>query len=175
MVSKTQVEREVVRRTRWSAIRLGEDVRRLRLDAGVTLRELAAATGLDPSHLARIEKANAKPSIEAVTAISVALGADMSIRFYAGAGPRIHDRFQAPMLEALLRTLHPRWLPQLEAPVPGPTRGVADLVLKDRTTPVVVVGEAQSEFRRIEQQLRWIAEKAEAFSDAVATDRCRDF
>jgi hypothetical protein len=50
--------------------------------------------------------------------------------------------------------------------VPGPTRGVADLVLKDRTTPVVVVGEAQSEFRRIEQQLRWIAEKAEAFSDA---------
>ena len=49
-------------------------------------------------------------------------------------------------------------------PVPGTRRGVADLVLTDRSRPILVIGEAQSEFRRIEQQLRWIAEKADAFT-----------
>jgi transcriptional regulator with XRE-family HTH domain len=164
MISKTQVTRETARRIRRAEVRIGDEVRRLRLDAGVSLRDLGSATGLDPSHLARIEKATAHASFNALTSISVALGADVSLKFFAGAGPRIHDRFQAPMIEALLRALADRWLPRLEVPVPGPIRGVADIVLRDRDSPLRVVGEAQSEFRRMEQQLRWIAEKADAFA-----------
>ena len=116
MISKTQVTRETARRIRRAQVRIGDEVRRLRLDAGVSLRDLGSATGLDPSHLARIEKATAHASFNALTSISVALGADVSLKFFAGAGPRIHDRFQAPMIEALLRALADRWLPRLEVP-----------------------------------------------------------
>jgi transcriptional regulator with XRE-family HTH domain len=163
VISPTSVAQETARRLRRSSIRVGDDVRDLRSDAGVSLRELGAATGLDPSHIARIEKGQVQPSIRSLTLISVALGADLSLRFYAGSGPRIHDRFQAPMIEALLGELHPRWGPRLEVRVPGPTRGVADLVLTDKAAPLTVIGEAQSEFRNIEQQLRWLGEKAAAF------------
>jgi transcriptional regulator with XRE-family HTH domain len=171
MISKTAITREAGRRLRHSSLRLGDDIRALRLDAGVTLRELGAVTGLDPSHIARIEKAQVQASIEALTTISVALGADLGLRLFAGAGPRLHDRFQAPMLEALLRVLAARWVSRLEVVVPKPVRGVADLVLTDRIGPTTVIGEAQSEFRRIEQQLRWIAEKARAFEDVTGGRR----
>ena len=166
MVSRTTVIREETRRTKRLRLRIGEEVRRLRLDAGVSIRELSAVTGLHHSFLARIESAQVQASIPALTRIGVALGADASFRFFSGAGPRIHDRFQAPMIEALLRDVAPRWQPRLEVVVPGPARGVADLVLIDRATPALVVGEAQSEFRRIEQQLRWASEKAKAFAEA---------
>jgi transcriptional regulator with XRE-family HTH domain len=146
VISPTSVAQETARRLRRSSIRVGDDVRDLRSDAGVSLRELGAATGLDPSHIARIEKGQVQPSVQTLTLISVALGADLSIRFYAGSGPRIRDRFQAPMIEALIRTLQSRWTQRLEVRIPGPTRGIVDLVLTDRAEPVTVIGEAQSEF-----------------------------
>ena len=166
VISKTAVERETNRRVRKATISIGEELRRLRLDAGVTLRELAAVTGLDASHIARIEKGTIHASVPALISLSIALGGDLSLRFYAGSGPRIHDRFQTPMLDTLIRSLAPCWAPRLEVVVPGPRRGVTDIVLTHRTRPNVVVGEAQSEFRRIEQQLRWMAEKSAAFQEA---------
>ena len=163
MLTKTAIARETHRRTRRLSMQVGDGVHRLRLDAGVSLRALGAATGIDPSHLARIEKGMAAGSPEALTSIAVALGADLSIRFFADAGPRIHDRLQAPMIETLLRSLHADWMPRLEVVVPGDRRGVADVVLTHRRHPVLVVGEAQSQLRRVEQQLRWMSEKAAAF------------
>lgn len=156
------VQREAARRVRRQALRTGQDLRDLRLDAGVSLRELSAVTGLHPSHIARIEAAQNQASIEALTLIGVALGADLSLRYFAGTGPRIHDRFQAPMIEELLRVLDERWTARLEVPIPRPGRGVVDLLMEDRASPTTVVGEAQSEFRRVEEQLRWLAEKAQA-------------
>src|SRR5262245_22610352 len=143
---------------------MGEELRRLRLDAGVSLTILAAFVGVDPSHLARIEKGLAQPSFDLLERLAVALGADLSVRFFSGSGPRIHDRFQAPMIEALLQVLHPRWRPELEVAA-GRNRGFVDLVLADQVTPAVVATEAQSEIRRFEQQIRWAAEKADALGE----------
>jgi transcriptional regulator with XRE-family HTH domain len=158
------VRRESERRTRRRRWSLGEDLRRLRLDAGVSLTMLADVVSVDASHLARIEKGTNQPSLDLLERIAVALGADLGIRLFAGTGPRIHDRFQAPMLEALIHALHPRWTRELEVPA-GPGRGFVDLVLADRVTPTVVATEAQSEIRRFEQQIRWAAEKAAALAD----------
>lgn len=169
MVSKTMVKREEARRSRRLTLRIGEEIHRLRLDAGVSLRELSAVTGLHPSFLARIEAADVHASIPALVRIGVALGADLSLRFYAGSGPRIHDRFQAPMIEELLGRRHVRWTPGLEVPVATPSRGVVDVVLDDSLSRTTVVGEAQSEFRRLEQQIRWLAEKADAIREALRT------
>ena len=113
------------------------------------------------SHVARIESASARPSLEVLAAIGVALGAEMSLRYFPGSGPRLHDRFQASMIEAFLRELDPRWLVELEVPISQPSRGVIDVVLTDRKSAATVATEVQSELRRLEQQVRWSAEKAD--------------
>jgi transcriptional regulator with XRE-family HTH domain len=142
-------------------IQSGEDVRRMREEAGVSLAELADLIDVHKSHVARIETAKVQPSLKVLNAIGVALGADLSVRFYAGAGPRIHDRFQAPMVEALLGQLDRRWSVELEVPILRPARGVIDLVLTEAGGGTTVAGEVYSEIRRVEQQIRWSAEKAD--------------
>jgi hypothetical protein len=129
---------------------------------------LSVVTGIHPSHLARIEAADVRPSVEVLTRIGVALGADLSIRYFAGTGPRLHDRFQAPMIEALIRALDPRWKPTPEVQVLQPARGVIDLVLDDRASPTTIASESQSEVRRLEQQVRWSAEKADGLASRLA-------
>lgn len=136
----------------------------MRLEAGVTLTELALLVDVHRSHIARIEAGNARPSLEVLTAIGVALGADLSLRYFPGSGPRLHDRFQAAMVEAFLRVLDPRWAVELEVPVSHPSRGVIDIVLRDRLSSVRVAGEAQSRLPRLEQQIRWQAEKADGLA-----------
>ena len=64
-------------------------------------------------------------------AIAAALGCDLSVRMFPGTGPRIRDRIQVAMSEALLASLHPRWRAAPEVPVYRPVRGVIDLVLAD--------------------------------------------
>jgi len=74
------------------------------------------------------------------------------------------------MVEAVLRRLHPRWLARVEVPISGSVRGVADLVLDERTARMTIVGEAQSEFRGLEERIRWFAEKTEAISERLKRD-----
>jgi transcriptional regulator with XRE-family HTH domain len=148
---------------------IGEEVRRLRSEAGVSLSALAAVVGVHRSHIARIEAGQAHPSLEVLTALGVALGADLSIRYFAGSGPRLQDRFQAAMVEACIRCLDPRWRVDLEVPVNQPARGVIDVVLTDRLSSVTVAAEAQSEVRRLEQQIRWASEKADALAHRLGS------
>ena len=163
-ISRTEVARETARRMRRLGLQNGEDIRRLRTEAGVSLAKLAAAVGVHKSHIARIEANLVQPSLEVLTAIGVALGADLSLRYFPGIGPRLHDRFQAAMVETVLRSLDRRWESALEVPITHPSRGVIDLVLTDRAGPTIVACEVQSELRRLEQQIRWGTEKADGLS-----------
>ena len=140
----------------------------MRLDANVSVAELSRATGVTAGHLWRIEAGQANPSMEVLIAVGVALGADLGVRYFPGPGPRIHDRFQAPMVEALIRSLDPRWRVQLEVPVTKPARGVIDAVLHDTTSPLFVASEVHSDLHRLEQQLRWGHEKAEGVATLQA-------
>ena len=169
-MSRTYVARETARRVRRGGVETGEQVRQMRLDAGVSLAELARVVNVHPSHIARIESATTKPSVEVLTAIGVALGADLSLRYFPGSGPRLHDRFQSAMVESLLRALDPRWGVELEVPITQPSRGVIDVVLTDRLSWVTVATEIQSQIRRLEQQIRWAAEKAEGLAQRIVRD-----
>lgn len=155
-------------------LQIGEDIRRIRIDAGASLAELSAVVGTHKSHLARIENGDVQPSLEVLSAIGVALGADLSVRYYPGSGPRLHDRFQAPMVETLLSALDPRWQAELEVPILRPSRGVIDVVLTDRAGSTVIATEVQTELRRLEQQLRWSAEKADGLAARRADERRSD-
>ena len=167
-LTPTQIRHETTRRWRRLNLHLGEDVRRIRLDAHLSIADLGRAIGIDDAHLGRIEAGQAHPSTEVLTAIGVALGADLSIRYFPGSGPRIHDRFQAPMVETLIRSLHQRWRVELEVPVSEPARGVIDAVLRDRSTGLIVATEVQSDLQRLEQQIRWGHEKAVGLAGRLA-------
>jgi len=167
-ITSASVRIETGRRYRRIRLDLGDQIRRYRLDAGLTLTELGAVAGVDRSYLARIESGVASPSLEILIAIGVALGADLSLRYFPGTGPRLVDRFQAPMVEAFLKRLHSRWIARLEVPVKVPARGVVDAALIDRVSPAAVAAEFQSEFRRVEQQVRWNSEKADGLAERLA-------
>lgn len=169
-LSPTSVARETARRTRLAGAATGEQVREMRLDAGASLAELGRMVGVHPSHIARIESGRARPSVEVLTAIGIALGADLSVRYFPGSGPRIRDRFQPAMVEELIRRLDARWSVELEVPITRPSRGAIDMVLTDRSGPAVVAAEAQSQIRRLEEQLRWAAEKADGLTQRLGRD-----
>ncbi|MCI0585062.1 MAG: helix-turn-helix domain-containing protein [Chloroflexi bacterium] len=169
-LTPTQIRAETRRRAVRLSHQLGDDIRRMRLDGNLPVTAIERATGIDDAYLARIEAGTARPSLEVLVAIGLALGADLSLRYFAGALPRIHDRFQTPMLEALLRVLHPRWRCELEVPVGRPARGVIDSVLSDRSSPLSIATEVQSEIRRVEEQVRWSREKSDMLAARLAEE-----
>lgn len=154
------IEREVRHRLRRIKRRIGDDTLQLRTDAGATKARVASIAGVDRTFLGRIESGDAHPSLETLIAIATAMGADVSVRLYAGSGPRLTDRHQARMVETVLARLAPVWRPHLEVPVWRPARGVVDGVFERLDTPLLIVSEFMSTLPRLEQQLRWMAEKA---------------
>ena len=84
------------------------------------------------------------------------------------AGPRIHDRIQAPTIEALFRILDPRWHRLTEVGVNRPARGFVDAVLALPAVGLVVATEVESAIRRLEQQLRWAHDKADSLPSSAA-------
>jgi transcriptional regulator with XRE-family HTH domain len=159
-VSQTNVERAAERAARATRARLAEDLDRLTADAGLSHAAVARASGVSGSFLARILAGTASPSIETYARLAAGLGADFSGRLYPNTGPHIHDRLSVPILESLLESLHPRWRTFTEVRVLRPGRGWIDIVLREDREGVVVAGEIQSTLNRIEQLIRWWAEKA---------------
>ena len=134
----------------------------MREDAGVSQAHLASAAGISPSHLCEIERGSVEASLEVMAALSEALGGRLRLRIEPGMGPAIRDHLQAAMVEALLEVIRPRWARFPEVAVHRPVRGFIDLVLADRDANLLVAVEVHSQIRRLEQQLRWANEKAEA-------------
>jgi len=114
-------------------------------------------------------------SIGTLIAISTALGADLSLRLYPGTGPRLTDRHQARMVEVLLRSLSDDWRAHVEVPVSRPARGVIDVVLERSAERLLVATEAYSELRRLEQQIRWTADKAASLGSSDLVRSGPDF
>ena len=146
---------------------IGAQIVSLRLDAGVSQRRLAAEAGIDQGFLSRIERGLVEPSLAVVEAIAAVLGASVSIRLHPSTGPRVRDHLQARMAEALLNLVHPTWHRLVEVSVHRPSRGTIDVVLARSGSPVISV-EIHSELRRLEQQIRWAADKSESLPSAEA-------
>lgn len=134
------------------------DLDRLRLDAGVSRRRLAEAARVDAGYLAQVVAGDRQPSVAVLVALAQALGADLSIRAFPNTGPNIRDRAQAPIVEELVRIAHPSWQRSVEVQVLRPARGFIDLVLQ--RTQDIVATEVQTRLDRLEQSIRWSADKA---------------
>jgi transcriptional regulator with XRE-family HTH domain len=160
-MADTTVQRLAQARARDLRRSIGEQIRDLRASRGLSIRELAAAAGVDRSLLGRAESGEAALTSSALAAVAACLGAEASVRLFRTVGPRLADHIQARLIDTLAAALHPRWRLRLEVPVWQPARGVIDVVIEERDQETVVAGEAHSEIRRAEQQLRWAAEKVD--------------
>jgi transcriptional regulator with XRE-family HTH domain len=175
-VGRTTLEQVIADRQRTHRRAIGEELRRVRLGNGLSLREVSRAAGVDPAHLSRIETGERSCGQDVLVALASAMGHIASVRLFPTDGPRVRDHIQVRMIEALLRALHSRWSAKLEVPVYRPSRGVVDVVLVDRETTDVVAGEGHSALHTVEQQLRWAGLKADSlpsaggwpWSDAIA-------
>jgi transcriptional regulator with XRE-family HTH domain len=163
---RTRLQLDADRHAKALRDRLAEDLRRLREDAGVSRVAVARLAGIDASMITKLESGTIRPSLETYARISAALGSDLAARVYPNTGPRIRDRHQVRMADALIGSLHPRWRVTPEVAVRRPVRGWIDLVLHDPSTQATVATELESELHRIEQLIRWSAEKADAIGAA---------
>jgi transcriptional regulator with XRE-family HTH domain len=158
--------RERARLARELRLRVGRQILELRSETGASRAALARCAGIDRAHILRIEAGIASPSFEALVAIGRCLGAEASIRLFPVAGPRVRDRFQAPMVEAFIRSLGPGWRAQPEVPV-ATVRGVIDLVISRKADQSTIACECHSELRRLELVLRRATEKASALGAQI--------
>jgi transcriptional regulator with XRE-family HTH domain len=154
------------RRTRKVIANALADLDRLRVDSGVSLRRLAQAAEVDPGYLTQVLAGKRQPSVAVLVALSSALGADLAIRAYPTTGPAIRDRFQAAIVEELVRIAAATWRRSVEVSVTRPARGFIDLVF-DRSWPVEVVAtEVHTRLNRLEQTIRWSQDKAGSLPSA---------
>ena len=155
-MTRTRLQLEADRHVSMLRARLAEDLRRLREDTGASQAEVARLAGVSPSLLSKLEAGEFKPSLETYGR------ADLASRVYPQTGPRIHDRHQIRMAEVVIGALHARWRVTPEVAVRRPVRGWIDLALEDAARQLIVATELESDLRRIEQLIRWSAEKADA-------------
>lgn len=155
-------DRAIARATERAITAFGQDVVRLRQDAGISRLRLARAAGVDDRYLKRIEDGEAHASVEVCVRLGLALGADLVHRLYPSTGPTIRDRHQAPIVEALLATAHARWARFEEIAVYRPSRGWIDLGFHSPSASTFLATEVVSELRRLEQLLRWSEAKADS-------------
>ena len=121
----------------------------------------------------KLEAGEFRPTLETYARIAAALGADLAARVYPNTGPKVRDRHQVRMAEVVIGALHPRWEVTPEVAVRRPARGWVDLALFDPAARLVVASELESDLRRIEQLVRWSAEKAASLGSAAAAARWR--
>src|SRR5437867_12925772 len=88
-VTPAQIRAAATKRTDDFFRDFGEDVKRLREDAGVSQRALSKVTDVDQAELSRIETGRVRPTIETCERLSVGLGADLSMRLFPNTGPAI--------------------------------------------------------------------------------------
>jgi len=152
------------RQLRRTCIRFGEEIREIRLRAGISQAALARAIGVARSVICRMEQGDPNVSARIRSRAVAALGADFRIAVFPSGAPLIHDAAHARIVESVLRQCHPSWRRTIEAPVPGPSRRSTDIRL-DRGEDVVLM-EVETHVRALEAIIREGSEKRSAFAGA---------
>jgi len=161
MTGRTRLELEARRRADDAWERLRHDLERLIDDAGITRAAVARRACLSESALSRLLGGQSRPEFEVLLRICLALDGDLYLKIAAGVDVPIRDAIQARMIEAFLLVAGGHWRPHPEITITTPARGSVDLVLESTTGhPLLVAAEFQSQLRRLEQTIRWSAEKA---------------
>lgn len=112
------------RRASEARTRVVVELARTRRSAGLSLRDVGRATGLDHAWLWRLERGIAPGlPLEDLGAIAEVLGQDLALRLYP-AGDPLRDAGHARLLARFRRELHPslRWRTEVPLPIEGDRR-----------------------------------------------------
>jgi transcriptional regulator with XRE-family HTH domain len=157
------------RQLRRTCFGFGEELRSIRLRAGVSQAAVARAIGVSRSTICEIEAGDESPSLAVRARAAAALGATIRLAIYSGDRPLIRDAAQTALVEGLLRLADRTWKATVEAPVPGPGRRSVDVRLE--RGPEVVLIEVESRLRAIEEIVRELHGKRAAVTEAAGPDR----
>jgi len=89
-----------------SPVNVSERLQQLRLRSGMSMRALAAQTGLSPSLISQVEKGHVTPSIGSLERIAMALGVSLG-QFFAEPTPSTVVRVRASARPQLISTWSP--------------------------------------------------------------------
>jgi transcriptional regulator with XRE-family HTH domain len=145
------------RRTREQLDRIAADIRLARVGSGLSLRDVAAAAGIDHTFLWRFERRRQDLSSRDLSAVCEAVGLDLVIRAYLG-GDAIRDAAHARLLARLRTRIHPslRWSTEVPVARPGDLRAW-DAVVRGPGWRIVV--EAETAVRDVQALERKVALK----------------
>ncbi|HEU4571820.1 MAG TPA: helix-turn-helix transcriptional regulator [Candidatus Limnocylindrales bacterium] len=105
------------RRIRRVVLEAGDDVRRHREAAGLSIRECSAQTGISASAWSRIERGTSTTlDLERFAVVADAVGLDASLRLFPTGAP-LRDAGHAALLERFRRELHPTLSWRTEVPL----------------------------------------------------------
>ena len=103
---------------------VGLEIRRSRLGAGVSLRAVGDAAGVDHVQVWKLERGRRSGlDLERIGSIGAVVGLDVRLKAYP-AGDPLRDAGQLRLLERLRRELHPslRWRAEVPLPIAGDLR-----------------------------------------------------
>ena len=154
-------ERPVARGSRLARhdlMAIGQEIRTARISRGLTIAIVAAAVGLSPSQVGRIER-GVHPSVTVaqLARIGAVAGLDIRVRSYPGPAAT-RDTAQIKLMHALRERLHPNLHLRLEVPVAPDDQRAWDAVLSrflDRPDALVptefdsVIVDFQAQLRRM--------------------------
>jgi len=99
------------------------------MSVGWTLRTVAQRSKCSQASVSRLEAGDARLSLILVSRIVGALGMDLSVRVFPGAGIGLRDSGQLALAELLRAQAHPSWRIGFEVPIGNDSRQAADMVL----------------------------------------------
>ena len=162
--SRTAI-RDGERALRRQSMRAAEELRTLRMRAGVSQAAVAAAVGASRSVISRLEQGNPGVALRTRFLVAAVLGADLRLTAFDGSGALIRDAVQARIIERLLSSCHRRWRPTIEAAIPGPGRRSIDLRLDGPTETVLI--EVETRVGGLEEIIRELHAKRQSVLEAA--------
>jgi transcriptional regulator with XRE-family HTH domain len=109
-----------VRRTEANLVRVGDELRTARLVAGLTLAQVARASGISTTELSRIERGKARwVTIASLNSFAAAVGLDLWTKAYPGGEP-LRDIAHLRLTDAFRALLDPSLVVRAEVPIGDP-------------------------------------------------------
>ena len=135
------------------------ELRRARIQSGLSLRAVSAAAGLDHARVWRIEQGLVQPSLEELAALGAVVGLDVRLRSHP-AGDPLRDAGQLRLLGRLHERLGPGlgWKTEVPLPIDGDRRAW-DAVIRGAdwvacVEAETVLNDAQALERRLSLKIR---------------------
>lgn len=143
------------RRARSDLHAVAADSRRSRIGAGLSLRAVGDATGIDHSRIWRFERGQfGELDVEDIVALGAAVGLDVRLRAYP-AGDPIRDAGQQRLLERLHVRLHPvlLWATEVVLPSQGDLRAWDAVIRGDKWRLAVEAETVLDDLQALERRL----------------------